>query len=285
MNPISRFFRSLVRFIVVWFVDALSILITAWITPGINLSAVGDVPAFVVATGVALVLGIVNFLIRPLLLLVAMPLGWMVVFLVGFFINAAMLKLTASLMQGFEVNSWWWAFIGGIVLSLVNTILTELMNLDNDNSFYVNLVLRQAAKQAEKVEGDDTRGLLMVEIDGLSYYHIQKAIADGYMPTMKALIDEAGYKLSRVDCGLPATTPACQAGILQGNNENIPAFRWLDKQTGKLLAGGQAAAIIEPDLIRRQWAAAGRLQHQQHVQRRCSQIDSDLLKNSSRFRR
>ncbi len=248
MNLISRFLRSIIRFIVVWFVDALSILITAWVLPGISLSTVGDYPAFVIATAAALILGIVNFLIRPLLLLIAVPLGWLVVFLVGFFINAAMLMLTSSLMQGFEITSWWWAFIGGIVLSLINTILTELLNLDNEDSFYVNLILRQAAKQAEHVEGDNTRGLVMVEIDGLSYYHIQKAIEEGYMPTMKKLVDESGYRLSRVDCGLPATTPACQAGILQGNNDNIPAFRWLDKETGKLLAGGQAAAIIEPDL-------------------------------------
>ena len=59
---------------------------------------------------------------------------------------------------------------------------------------------------------------------------------------------EDGYKISRVDCGLPATTPACQAGILQGNNANIPAFRWLDKPSGRLLAGPQAAAQIEPGL-------------------------------------
>ncbi len=92
------------------------------------------------------------------------------------------------------------------------------------------------------------RGLVILETDGLSYQRIQKAIADGYMPTLKKMIEEDGYKISRVDCGIPPTTPACQAGILQGNNTNIPAFRWLDKKTGKLLAGGQAAEIIEPDL-------------------------------------
>ena len=92
------------------------------------------------------------------------------------------------------------------------------------------------------------RGLVILETDGLSYQRIQKAIADGYMPTLKKMIEEDGYKISRVDCGIPPTTPACQAGILQGNNTNIPAFRWLDKKTGKLLAGGQAAEIIEPEL-------------------------------------
>lgn len=248
MGALSRFFRMVVRLLVVWFVDALSLLLTAWILPGINISPVNDLPAFVVATAAALVLGIANLLIRPLLLLVAMPLGWLVIFAVGFFVNAAMLRLTGSLMPGFEVTSWWWAFVGGIFLSFVNLILTELINVNTEYSYYTNLVLRQAAKEAEKSPNEGTRGLVMVEIDGLSYHHIQKALQDGYMPTIQKLMDEAGYRLSLVDCGLPATTPACQAGILQGNNDGIPAFRWLDKSTGKMLAGGGAAAVIEPDL-------------------------------------
>jgi hypothetical protein len=88
----------------------------------------------------------------------------------------------------------------------------------------------------------------MLEIDGLSYWHIQKAVEDGFMPNIKGLMDKKGYQISRADCGLPATTPACQAGILQGNNTDIPAFRWLDKKTNRMLAGGQAAAEIEPIL-------------------------------------
>jgi hypothetical protein len=172
-----------------------------------------------------------------------------VVFLVGFFVNMLALKLTATLMgSGFDVDSWWAAFIGGLVLAAINTILSLLFDLDDDNSFYDNLVQRLAVRRAGTIEKGEGRGLVIIEIDGLSYWHIQKAIADGYMPNMKRMIDEDGYKISRVDCGLPATTPACQAGILLGNNQNIPAFRWLDKSTGKLLAGGQAAAIVEPEL-------------------------------------
>ena len=118
------------------------------------------------------------------------------------------------------------------------------------------------------------RGLVILETDGLSYQRIQKAIADGYMPTLKQMMDEEGYQLTCVDCGIPPTTPACQAGILQGNNTNIPAFRWLDKKTGKLLAGGQAAAIIEPELSDGNGLTARRHQHRQHVQRRRRQARS-----------
>ncbi len=248
MKAIKAILLNIVRFFVVWFVDTISLLITAWVIPGISILQVGNVSEFVVATVAALLLGIVNLLIRPLLLLITVPLGWMVVFLVGFFINAITLMITSGLMAGFEVSSWGVAFFGGLFLSFMNMIFTELLNLNSENSFYTNLVLRQAARQAEEIEDKDSRGLLYVEIDGLSYYILQEALEAGYMPTMQKLIDEAGYQISHVDCGLPATTPACQAGILQGNNENIPAFRWLDKATGKMLAGGEAAMIIEPDL-------------------------------------
>ena len=88
----------------------------------------------------------------------------------------------------------------------------------------------------------------MLEVDGLSYQRIKQAIADGIMPTLKGMMDEEGYQLSRMEAGVPPTTPACQAGILQGNNTNIPAFCWLDKKTRRLLAGGGAAAEIEPIL-------------------------------------
>ncbi|MCK4899731.1 MAG: phage holin family protein, partial [Anaerolineales bacterium] len=242
MNTLKHFFHLIIRFLAVWFVDTVSLLITAWVISGVEIVQVADVPPLVIATAAALLLGIVNLLIRPLILLIAMPLGWMVVFLVGFFINALVLMITSALLPGFEVSGWWHAFLGGLFLSLVNTILVVLLNINDDESFYANLVLRQAARQAKPVEDKNTRGVVMLEIDGLSYYHIQKAIDDGYMPTIKKMMDEQGYRISRVDCGLPATTPACQAGILQGNNENIPAFRWLDKETNRIIAGGPQMA-------------------------------------------
>jgi len=159
------------------------------------------------------------------------------------------LMITSALMPSFAVNGWWSAFFGGLILSLVNTILIELLHVSNENSFYVNQVLRQAARQQDLAPGEEnTRGVEMIEIDGLSYGHMHRAIDEGFLPTMKKLMDEDGYQISLTDCGLPATTPACQAGILQGNNDNIPAFRWLNKETGEMLAGGQAAAIIEPEL-------------------------------------
>jgi hypothetical protein len=84
----------------------------------------------------------------------------------------------------------------------------------------------------------------MLEIDGLSFHHIHKAIDDGYMPNVKKLIEEQGYVLSHTDCGLPSQTSACQTGILFGDNYDIPAFRWYDKSQNRLFVSGNDAALL-----------------------------------------
>ena len=85
----------------------------------------------------------------------------------------------------------------------------------------------------------------MLEIDGLSYHHLHKALEDGRLPTMQAMIDEEGYVLSKVDCGIPSQTSACQAGIMFGDNDDIPAFRWYDKTEGKLIVSSSDAGLAQ----------------------------------------
>ena len=248
MNTVKHLAYLIYRFVILWIVDVISLLATAWLIPGISINPVDSRPVIVVAVSAALLLGIVNLLVRPLILLLALPLGFFVMFAIGFVINAVVLRITASLLLGFEVSSWWTAFFGGFFLAVVNTIITTFLTIDDDDSFYEGLVERLAMRQAVKDLDDGKLGLVMLEIDGLSYWHIEKAVAEGWMPTLKEMIDQEGYKISRVDCGTPATTPACQAGILLGNNHDIPAFRWLDKDQGRLMVGNNVAEEIEPYL-------------------------------------
>ena len=248
MNSIVGLLRSSIRLLVVWFVDTLSLLFTARVVAGIEIQSTGEASRFVVATAAAFLLGILNLLIRPLLLMIALPLGWLVIFLVGLILNALVLLLAAALMPGFLVEDLGSAFVGSLVISLVNTVLVTLLAIDDDDSFYENLVRRRAASLATPFRPEEGRGLVLMETDGLSFQRIGKGIEDGQMPTLKAMIDRQGYCLSRVDSGLPSSTPACQAGILHGNNTDIPGFRWMDKKRGKMMAGGQAAMEIEPEL-------------------------------------
>lgn len=231
------------RFAFLWFVDALSIVFTAWLLPGVNLiPANGSI--WVTAAGAAFLLGIVNVLIRPVILLLALPLGFFVIFGVGFIINAITILITAAVLPEFQVNGFLAAFLAGIIMAIVNTVVVSLISIGDDDSFFQGLVERLALLNKAPDINTRERGLVMLEIDGLSYYHMKAALDSGKMPHAKQLVEEQGYELSRVDCGLPSQTSSCQAGILFGDNYDIPAFRWYDKEQGRAYVSGKDAGAI-----------------------------------------
>jgi uncharacterized membrane protein YvlD (DUF360 family) len=244
MTALRRLARLFFRFVVVWVVDIVSLIATAAVFPAISLGGIPGEGGAPVAVAAALVLGVVNLLIRPLVLLLGLPFGFFATFGLGLVANAAALKIAAGLLPGFEVNSWLAAFLGGIVFAIINTVITGVTTVDDEDSFYQGLVERLAARSPFKAAVDEGRGLVMMELDGLSYWHFQKALDAGYMPTLKAMMDEDGYRLSRTDCGLPSQTSACQAGIMFGDNYDIPAFRWLDKDLGRLMVSTKDAAAL-----------------------------------------
>jgi len=228
-----------------WLLSAIALAITDWLLPGIELNAIDPYPRWAVALGAAFILGMANLFIRPLILLLAAPLGFIALFVVGFFVNAITLRITANLLNGgLVVDGWLPAIIGGIVLATVGTLITSLLGIEDAGAFYEGVIERRLAKQRTTLPENPTTGLVMLEIDGLSFHHIRKAIADGYMPNVQRMIEEDGYVLSATDCGLPSQTSACQTGILFGDNHDIPAFRWYDKARGKLFVSGNDAAEI-----------------------------------------
>ncbi len=81
-------------------------------------------------------------------------------------------------------------------------------------------------------EADGRCGFIGLEIDGLAHDYLLRALKQGDMPYLARLLRDGTYRLSRWHCGLPSTTPAAQAGILYGNNWDIPGFRWYDKASG-----------------------------------------------------
>lgn len=245
MSALRTLLRFVVRFAVVWAIDAVSLIITVWLLPGMSLSGVPGYPAWIVALAAAFLLGLVNLFIRPVILLLAVPLGFIVLFVAGFFVNALTLRLTANLLDGgLVVNGWLPAVLAAVVLAVINTLIAELLGVDDAGSFYEGVIQRRLSQQRVELGENPGRGLVMLEIDGLSYHHIQRALADGYMPNARRLMAQQGYRLTRTECGLPSQTSACQAGILFGDNYDIPAFRWYDKARGRLFVSGNDAAEI-----------------------------------------
>ena len=234
---------ALIRFTAVWLIDALSLLLAALVVPGITLVAVEETSAASIAIAAALLLAIVNLLIRPAIVLLARPLGWIALFVIGFFVNAVGLWITAWLLPGFEV-SLLGAILGGLAFAFFNAILTGILELDEEGSFYQYRIERRAREQPFSSAAEPGRGMMILEIDGLSYWHIKKALDAGLLPTLRQMMQEDGYQLSRFDCGLPSMTSSCQAGIMFGDNYDIPAYRWYDKAKQKVYVSASDAAEL-----------------------------------------
>ncbi len=82
------------------------------------------------------------------------------------------------------------------------------------------------------------KGLVIIHVDGLGYRYLHKAMADGYMPFMQQLIARENYAPLRWRCGVPSNTPFVQAGLMFGDNAEIPSFRWWDKDANRLIVFG-----------------------------------------------
>ncbi len=230
--------------LVIWIVNAISLAIGAWILPGINMVESGTAMDWVVFTmGTALVLALVNMVVRPIVLRFAVHLNWVWTLVIGFLVNAVALWITAWIVPGFDVSILA-GLLGGIVIAFFNTVLLDIFHVNSEGSWYQKRIEKLAAKDPFDHADEPGRGLMMVEIDGLSYWHIQKAIDDGLMPTMKAMMESEDYHLTRVECGLPSMTSSCQAGIMFGDNYDIPAYRWWDKSKKKLYVSASDAAEL-----------------------------------------
>ena len=82
------------------------------------------------------------------------------------------------------------------------------------------------------VSSGQTRGFIILQIDGLSHDHLLVAVAGGQMPYLARRLAEQKLTVAPWRCGLPSTTPAVQAGLMFGNRFDIPGFRWYEKDRG-----------------------------------------------------
>lgn len=108
-------------FLIKWLVNALAIGITAYLLPGVRVSGL------FAALATALVLGLVNIFIRPLLLLLTLPLNILTLGLFTLVINALLILLVAAVVPGFSVRGFWWAVLFGLVLAVVNYVLNVIV--------------------------------------------------------------------------------------------------------------------------------------------------------------
>ena len=104
-----------------WIVTAIALMITAYLLPGFQ------VGSFLSALFTALVIGFANVTIKPILLILTLPLTIITLGLFTFIVDGIVLRICAALLPNFSIKSWGTAFLGAVVLALVNTGLHFLI--------------------------------------------------------------------------------------------------------------------------------------------------------------
>ena len=107
----------MMEFILYWLISGLAVGVTAYLLPGVRVGNYWN------ALLVAVVLGFVNFFIRPFLLFLTLPINILTLGLFTFVINTLMVLLVAAVVPGFKVASFWSALFFGIILAIVNYLL------------------------------------------------------------------------------------------------------------------------------------------------------------------
>jgi putative membrane protein len=105
------------RIIINWFLAAAIVLVVAYVLPGVTVASLW------VALVTALMLGLINAILRPLLLILTLPVNILTLGLLTFVLDALLVLLAARLVEGFSVSSFWWALLFALVLSLVNSLV------------------------------------------------------------------------------------------------------------------------------------------------------------------
>ncbi|HOC45615.1 MAG: phage holin family protein [Syntrophorhabdaceae bacterium] len=109
------------RLLLKWLVMTVAVLIAAYFIPGVR------VASFFSALMVALFLGIVNLFLKPVLILITLPINILTLGLFTFVINAVLILLASYFVRGFQVAGFWWALLYGIVLSIVHYFLNVIV--------------------------------------------------------------------------------------------------------------------------------------------------------------
>jgi uncharacterized membrane protein YvlD (DUF360 family) len=224
--------------LVTWFIQAVVLLVVGSLVPGV------EIEDFITALAATAIIAGLNALVRPVIVLLTLPLTVATFGLLSLLINTIIIVLAAPLAPGMEVGGFLPALSLAVILTVVTTTINVAFAVDEDESFYEELA-RRLSEGEVSAQGERPTGLVMVQIDGLAAPILRNAIRVGTVPRMASWVRSGGYALTEWECPPPSQTSASQAGILHGNNDDIPAFRWYEKETGRLLVSNHPADATE----------------------------------------
>jgi uncharacterized membrane protein YvlD (DUF360 family) len=213
--------------VVSWLATGVALMVAAGLLPGVSIDS------FWGALLVAVVAAALNAVIPPVLAALRLPATLVLGFLLVLAADAGILLLTDRLTDGvLRVDSFGWALLAALVVAAVSVALAVLIGSDDTSS--VRIAHRIARRQGI-IASTDVPGIVFLEIDGLALPVLRRAMRDGSAPNMARWLADHTHRLAEWETDLSSQTGASQAGILLGSNEDITAFRWVEKETATMM--------------------------------------------------
>ncbi len=210
-----------------WLATGIALMVAAGILPGVH------VDNFWGALLVAAIVAALNAVIPPVIAALRLPLTLVLGFLLVLIADAAILLIADAITEGvLRVDNFGWALLASLVVAAVSVVLAVILGSDNMTSVRT---AHRIAKRQGIIAATDVAGIVYLEIDGLALPVLRRAMRDGNAPTMARWMRERTHGLVEWETDLSSQTGASQAGILLGSNEDISAFRWVEKETATLM--------------------------------------------------
>ncbi|MFG2429704.1 alkaline phosphatase family protein [Streptomyces sp. NPDC048590] len=248
---------TLLRVVSVWVVSSLTLLALAGILPDFQLQADdGDTvtrTAFTAAWGAG-AFGLLSALVWPVLVRALLIVPALVLGALVFFLNGSLLLLALRLIpdgRG-DANPETAVVVAAVMSAVASAVSTALAVRDDDA--YRRRLSRLADRRRRRSgtphspDGgrDGPPGMVFVQLDGVGHDVLERAAADGLMPTVAGLLaDEAGHRLTPWTTDWSSQTGASQLALLHGSNFDVPAFRWYEKETGTVMVSSRPASALE----------------------------------------
>jgi uncharacterized membrane protein YvlD (DUF360 family) len=240
-----------VRLVAAWLASALALLLAAGLVAGAEVRGFGG------AVVVAAIVAVLNAILPPLVAALRLPFTVAIGFLLVLALDAAILLLAADIApEHLHVDGFGSALAVALIASAVSTGVGVVAGIDDDDAYTLRVARRVARRTGSPIVSD-AAGILFLEIDGLALPVLRRAIRDGNVPNMARWVNDGSHRLVEWETDLSSQTGASQAGILLGDNDDIPAFRWVDKASRTMVSCSNPDDCA--DIERRHSSGAGLL--------------------------
>jgi uncharacterized membrane protein YvlD (DUF360 family) len=232
----SRVAWAILRGLTLWALVALIFWGAVALLPGIDTPSF---PAVLLTTGLVALL---NAVLWPILIRLLLPLTVLTFGLGSLVLNAAIVSISVKLVDG-SAPDFFGAVAAAFVLSVSLTVLAPALSIDDD-ARQLRLV-RRRARRIRDAHSTDVPGVILFEIDGLAEPVLRRALREGHAPTMARWLERGTHRIVAWECDLSSQTGASQAGLLLGSNEDMPAFRWYEKESGRTMVSNHSKDAVE----------------------------------------